>query len=111
MHDTAPSVMTREDSRSLALSRAAVQRLSADWDRWVPMVRRNLDLMRARSTCSRVYLDRWEDLLARGPEEVAAVVLAPTDEGQVLRSIHPFAGILHPRERWALLAERAREEG
>jgi hypothetical protein len=41
--------------------------------------------------------------MARGPDALTAVVLAHSDEAQVLRSVHPLAGLLSPRERWAVL--------
>jgi hypothetical protein len=81
--------------------------LVSDWDRHVPTIRRNLATMRRAGSCSALYLDRWEQLLAAGPETLCEVVLADTDEGQVLRSVHPLAGILAPHERWRVLEGEA----
>jgi predicted nucleic acid-binding protein len=99
--------MSKEDLRSLALTRAAVERLVGEWSRHVPLVRRNIAVMRRAGSCAERYLARWEALLAAGPEALAATALADSGEAQVLRSVHPFAGILSPRERWAVLARFA----
>lgn len=93
----------REDLRSLALTRAALERLFGDWPRHVPQVSRNIDVMRRADSCAEAYLARWEDLLRAGPTAIASVVLADTDEAQVLRSVHPLSGLLTPAERWAVL--------
>jgi hypothetical protein len=101
------SATSKGDLRSLALSRAAVERLVGDWPGHVPLVRRDIAAMRAAGSCAELYLARWEALLVAGPETLAATILAGSDEAQVLRSVHPFAGILSPRERWAILANLA----
>jgi predicted nucleic acid-binding protein len=101
------AAMSKEDLRSLALTRAAVERLVGEWPRHVALVRQNIAVMRRAGSCAERYLARWEALLTAGPEALAATILADSDEAQVLRSVHPFAGILSPRERWAVLASLA----
>ena len=97
----------REDLRSLALTCAALERLFGNWPRCVPQVSHHIDVMRRAGSCADIYLARWEDLLKAGPDAIAAVVLADTDEAQVLRSVHPLSGLLTPAERWAVLAGTA----
>ena len=96
--------MSKEDLRSLALTRAAVERLVGEWPRHVPLVQRNIAVMRHAESCAERYLTAWEALLAASPDVLASSVLADSDEAQVLRSVHPLAGVLTPRERWAILA-------
>jgi hypothetical protein len=96
-----------EDRRSLALTRAALARLRQSWPSGVPLVRANIETMRRAGSCAPAYLHRWETLLAAGPRALEETLLADTEEAQLLRSVHPLAGLLSPRERWAVL-ERER---
>ena len=95
--------MRAEDRRSLDLTRAALARLRESWPSGVPCVLANIATMRRAGSCSPAYLRRWEALLAAGPAALDDALLADTDEAQLLRSIHPLAGLLSPRERWAVL--------
>ena len=52
---------------------------------------------------SPAYVSRCRDLMRQGPEAMKRVFLAITDEGQVLRSIHPWVGLLPNDERLAIL--------
>jgi hypothetical protein len=99
--------MNREDRRTLMLTEAALARLASDWPRRAATVAENIATMRRAGSCAERYLRRWEELLAQGPEALRAVLLADSDEAQVLRSVYPLAGLLSPRERWAVLAAAA----
>ncbi|MEE9405203.1 MAG: hypothetical protein V3V20_09940 [Algisphaera sp.] len=58
----------------------------------------------AAGTMHRVYVNRWEQLLA-GPWIAIEKVLTQDDESQrELRQNSPFAGVLSARERWAVIA-------
>ena len=46
---------------------------------------------------------RYAELVERGPDALQAEVLALTDAGQQLRSLHPLAGLLDPKLRLAIL--------
>jgi hypothetical protein len=74
----------------------------------VPLVRANLEKMRRAGSCAPAYLRRWEEMLAAGPQALEEILLSNTDEAQALRSVHPLAGLLSPRERWTIL-ERERK--
>lgn len=97
--------MYPEDRRSLALTRAALDRLCRAWPADVALVRANIATMRRAGSCAPAYLRRWERLLDAGPQALQDILLADTDEAQLLRSVHPLAGLLSPRERWALLEQ------
>jgi hypothetical protein len=50
----------------------------------------------------------WLPLLERPWEEVRAILLEESDEGQRLRQTDPFCGILTPAERWEIYREARR---
>ena len=97
--------MYPEDRRSLALTRVALDRLCRTWPADVALVRANIATMRRAGSCAPTYLRRWERLLDAGPQALRDILLADTDEAQLLRSVHPLAGLLSPRERWAVLEQ------
>lgn len=101
----APSAMTREDRQSLILNSRALQAARHDWPGAIGVIRRNLDTMRAAKSCSARYLDKWQQLIAQGPDVLATVVLAETDEGQVLRSVSPLGGILTEGDRLRIIKD------
>jgi hypothetical protein len=59
----------------------------------------------AAECCGERYLDRWDELIAGGPDVLTVVLLEETDEGQVLRSICPFGGILSEDERLQIISD------
>ena len=48
------------------------------------------------------YLRRWKDLLALPLEELLGRMVDPGEEMTAMRQSSPFAGILTPKERWAI---------
>ena len=56
-----------------------------------------------RGTLSRAS-GEWEQLLKRPWSEIRAILLNESDEGQRLRSTHPFRGIVTEAERLATMA-------
>lgn len=103
--------LSPEDLRSWRLNEAALAHACRDWGRVAPIIRRNLDRLRRERRIAPGYLDRCAELFLRGPETMRAAFLDLTHEGQVLRSIHPFAGLLTPAERNAILRETRRKRG
>lgn len=91
------------DRRSLAMVRRIVAKIDADPER--------RGLAHAKSVCARwvaqgiVSAREWLALLDRPWEEVRAILLDDSDEGQRLRQTDPFCGILTPQERWAIYRE------
>ena len=49
------------------------------------------------------YVAAWLDLLTLGVGEVADALEMDTQGMRDLRQVSPFAGVLRPRERWAIL--------
>jgi len=47
----------------------------------------------------------WLAILDRPVDEIQAILLAETDEGQRLRQSSPFAGVVPFREVWAIKRE------
>jgi hypothetical protein len=89
------------DQRSLAMARAIVAKIDHDPAR--------AGLAKARETCSRWYQEHpltaireWLEILDQPWEQIRAVLLDESEEGQRLRQSDPFCGILTPRERWEI---------
>lgn len=90
---------------SLALGRAVARHLKADDSAVKARADRNLNRARAQYEVEPQWIREWQRLLD-GPVEVLIDVLTSPDESaRVLRQSSPFAGVLTPRERWAILAE------
>ncbi len=50
------------------------------------------------------YMREWDALLAGPPDALTTVLTAPLDDERAvwLRSSSPFAGLIPPKERWAI---------
>ena len=93
----------RIDQRSLALHRAIAEKLRAhpalleialdNLDRWT--------LMRSRS---QPYWDAWREILSRPLPEILDLLEEESERMTALRQATPFAGVLEPKERWAIYA-------
>lgn len=92
------------DRRSLAMVRRIVEKIDADPER--------RGLAQAKRVCAR-WVDQgirsareWQRLLdEKSWEEIRAILLDESDEGQRLRQTDPFVGILTPQERWQIYRE------
>jgi hypothetical protein len=91
------------DRRSLEMVRRIVAKIDADPDR------RGLE--HAKAVCERWVRQginsarEWTRILERPWEDVRAILLDESDEGQRLRQTDPFCGILTPAERWQVYRE------
>lgn len=103
------STLTPEDKRSWRLNEAALAHASRDWPSASKIIARNLDRLEREQRAAPAYIARCRDLFAQGPDEMREAFLALTDEGQVLRSIHPFAGLLPQREREMILRQTRKD--
>ncbi len=93
------------DERSLAFSRliacklradpALAQRAGGNLERW----------LRDCSERSRPALLEWQALLAGPLDELLSVLASPEERAVRLRQSNPFAGLLTPNERWAILRD------
>lgn len=103
-HPPTERTVPASDEYSLALGAAVARRLVEDPAGVRAIGRRNL--VRAREQhgeTARHWIERWRELLD-GPEDALVDVLTSPDErARGLRQTSPFAGVLEPRERWALL--------
>ena len=89
------------DQRSLTMAKAVVARIDHDPAR--------AGLTKAKATCQRWFAGRplpvfreWLVILDRPWQEVRAVLLDESENGQRLRQSDPFCGILTPHERWEI---------
>ncbi len=93
-----------QDRVSLEMARRIASGL-ADHPEWIEHARMNLrrwsELNADAPGLLRCY-DEWRQILERPIADVRAVLLAENDEGQRLRQSSPFAGVLSPREVWAI---------
>ena len=92
------------DEVSLSLARRVVERLRARPE-LLEVVRTNLRRWQQRNADSpsllRCYAE-WEAILEQPLEEVLALLISETEEGQRLRQNFPFAGVLSPAEVWEI---------
>lgn len=95
--------LSHEDKRSWHLNAAAIEHACADWPKAVTILTRNLDRMERDRLVAPNYISRCRDLMRRGPETMKSAFLEFTHEGQLLRSIHPWAGLLPNKERLSIL--------
>jgi hypothetical protein len=91
----------RIDQRSLALHRAIADKLRAD--PWLLAIAfDNLDRWSRQNGRSQWYLDAWRATLKRPLDEVLLLMVEESEKMTAMRQATPFAGILTPRERWAI---------
>jgi hypothetical protein len=91
----------RIDRRSLALHRAIADKLRAD-PSLLAVAHDNLDRWAKERGRSQPYLDAWREILNRPIEEVLVLMVEESEKMTAMRQANPFAGILTPRERWAI---------
>jgi len=95
------------DAVSLELARRAADRLDEHPER-IALARDNLRRWMERNASAaglvRCYQE-WLAILDRPVDEIQAILLAETDEGQRLRQSSPFAGVVPFREVWAIKRE------
>ena len=77
----------------------------ANHPEWIELARANLDSWSSRNADSpgllRCY-EEWRGLLGLPVEQLSAVLVAETDQGQRLRQNSPFVGVLPPAEVWEI---------
>jgi hypothetical protein len=91
----------RIDARSLAMHRAIAGKLRAD-PSLLAIAHDNLDRWSKERGRSQPYWDAWREILKRPLEEVLAHMVEEGERMTALRQASPFAGVLTPRERWAI---------
>lgn len=91
----------RIDRRSLAMHQAIAEKLRAD-PSLLAIARDNLARWSKTAGRSQHYLDRWREILDRPLEEVLALMVEESERMTAMRQANQIAGILTPRERWAI---------
>lgn len=98
-----PQGHERIDQRSLALHRAVAEKLRAQ-PALIGVARENLARWAATAGRSTPYLDAWKRILDRPLEDVLQLIEQEEERMTALRQCSPFAGVLEPKERWAVYA-------
>jgi hypothetical protein len=98
----------RIDRRSLALHHAIAGKLRAN-PALLGIARDNLERWSSRDNRSQPYFDEWRRILERPLPEILQVLEEDSERATALRQATPFAGVLAPKERWAIYAEFSRE--
>jgi len=91
----------RIDRRSLALHRAIAEKLRSN-PPLIAIARDNLDRWSLANGRSQPYWDAWREILDRPLGEVLDLMLEDSERMTAMRQATPFAGILTPKERWAI---------
>ena len=98
----------RIDRRSLVLHRAIADKLRAH-PALLAIARQNLDRWSAAQGRSQPYWDAWRSLLDLPLEELLERMVEESEHMTAMRQATPFAGVLTPRERWAVYDRFAAE--
>lgn len=88
----------RGERHALLYCQRALDALARDHDRVRSIAISNITLWERERTCSPFYPQTWRSLLDKPLAHIRGVVLADTDQGQALRSNHPFAGVFSVAE-------------
>lgn len=95
-----------QDAVSLELARHVAIGLRIHSE-WLDVARANLERWSQRNyqapSLLRCY-DEWRGILERPLDEICAMLVAETDEGQRLRQNSPFTGLLSPAVVWEIKA-------
>ena len=91
------------DDRILDACRLIVQRIDDDPERF-HIALENLEGQRARQGRLSRASEEWRAILDRPWVEIRALLLEGSDEGQRLRSSHPFRGLVSADEHYAITA-------
>jgi hypothetical protein len=97
----------RIDARSLAMHRAIAGKLRARPE-LLRIAHENLERWTAGR--SQAYFNAWRELLARPLNELLELIVEDSEWMTAMRQCSPFAGVLDPRERWAIYDEFAAAE-
>ena len=91
------------DARVLDMCRLIARKIDADPNLFAKAHERLDQERKRRGTLSRASSE-WADILKRPWPEIRTILLDESDEGQRLRSSHPFKGIITQAERHEVIA-------
>jgi excisionase family DNA binding protein len=97
--------LTRDQERSLWLHRVVAGRLAMDTTAVMEAAKENLQRLQKvhHDGVAARWLDRWEEILAAGPDAVFESLTSPAGWAVELRQNSLFAGVLSQEERHAAL--------
>jgi hypothetical protein len=98
----------RIDRRSIALHRAIGEKLRVRPE-LLDIARDNLERWSRSSDRPQPYWDAWREILNRPLPEILSLMVEESERMTAMRQMTPFAGVLDPKERWAIYAEYAPE--
>ncbi len=104
-HEERPAaLLTQQERRSLWLHRAIATTIQAEPERALVVARENLSTRRRVDEASRAetWRQAWEALLGGPLDSLLAALCSTSTYASQLRQTAPFAGLLTPRERWAV---------
>lgn len=90
------------DARVLDMCRLIVQKIDEEPRRF-EIAHENLARERERWDRLTQARQEWAELLKRPWPEIRAILVEESDEGQRLRSSHPFSGLITQEERYAII--------
>jgi hypothetical protein len=93
----------RIDQRSLALHRAIAEKLR-ERPALLEMARENLDRWSKENSRSQPYWEAWREILSGPFEDLLELLVEDSERMTALRQATPLAGVLEPKERWAIYA-------
>jgi hypothetical protein len=67
----------------------------------------NLERWSKTGSASQSYWDAWREILKRPLSEILDLLVEDSERMTDMRQTSPFAGILTPKERWAIYAHFA----
>ena len=88
------------------MHRAIAEKLRAKPE-LIEIARENLERWSASPGRSGRYWDAWREILARPLAEVLDHIVEDSERMTAMRQTSPFAGVLDPRERWAIYEQFA----
>ena len=92
------------EARSLALHRVVAERLKGD-PAVLDRAKQRIDEWLRLGQPHPEYALAWRDLLTGPLDALLAVLTDGSERARSLRQVTPFAGVVSPRERWALWRE------
>lgn len=90
------------EARSLAYHRAITERLRREPALLESVVARLRQELRSGDPHRRYWAEAWLRVVERPLEECLAFLTDPGERATELRQSTPFAGLLAPKERWAI---------
>ena len=93
-----------QDQVGLEIARRVAAGLQ-EHPKWLDLARSNLERWARQNDGAPALLrcyEEWQNLLSRPLTEIAAILIAETEDPQRLRQNSPFVGVLKPQEVWAI---------